>query len=361
MLTDNPVLLRRQTPLPTLMCAQKKGEKKVPTEDDFIRSNIASFGNDVGAITNKGTAMYEVASGFSKSSEEYATLRYRIRGIQSIQQEAIDKAKGIVATPMPRSWYDRHAIGGDLTPHEKEVFKHIVADRKPYFMRYIYPSLSKQYTAYVRSSNKNAMRQFGLSIDEMMQMQNKDLTDQQSDFLDKFRKYMPVGMGDCTMNRICRRIEAEFDGVLRRKREEIPFDYTILKTGADYSSSHLYAVKKLMAEYDKAVKEKTVESALTRDANDERGKWMDRLDAWFCELSAVACPDKEELCEILVDLCYGKEKTKVFLWRMCKDDIVKRLLDRNGTIQFPTKDENGSIMWKSDRYSVASVEMGVEE
>lgn len=89
MLTDNPVLLRRQTPLPTLMCAQKKGEKKVPTEDDFIRSNIASFGNDVGAITNKGTAMYEVASGFSKSSEEYATLRYRIRGIQSIQQEAM--------------------------------------------------------------------------------------------------------------------------------------------------------------------------------------------------------------------------------------------------------------------------------
>lgn len=89
MLTDNPVLLRRQTPLPTLMCAQKKGEKKVPAEDDFIRSNIASFGNDVGAITNKGTSMYEVASKFDKSSAEYAELQYRIRGIQAIQQEAM--------------------------------------------------------------------------------------------------------------------------------------------------------------------------------------------------------------------------------------------------------------------------------
>lgn len=89
MLTDNPVLLRRQIPLPTLMCAQKKGEKKVPTEEDFIRSNIASFGNEVGAITNKGTSMYEVASRFDPTSEECSVLRYRIRGIQSIQQEAM--------------------------------------------------------------------------------------------------------------------------------------------------------------------------------------------------------------------------------------------------------------------------------
>lgn len=89
MLTDSPVLLRRQQQLPTLMCTQKNGEKKVPTEDDFIRSNIASFGNEVGAITNKGTSMYEVASKFDKSSAEYKELQYRIRGIQSIQQEAM--------------------------------------------------------------------------------------------------------------------------------------------------------------------------------------------------------------------------------------------------------------------------------
>lgn len=262
---------------------------------------------------------------------------------------------------MPRSWYDRHAIGGDFTPHEKEVFKHIVADRKPYFMRYIYPSLSKQYAAYVKSSNKNAMRQFGISIDEMMQMQNKDLTDQQSDFLDKFRKYMPVGMGDCTMNRICRRIEAEFDGILRRRRDEIPFDYTILKSGTDYSASHLSAIKKLMAEYDRVIRDKAVESSASKTDNDEKMKWLKQLDDLFAESCAIACPDAEELCEILVDLCYSKEKSKMFVWKMCGDDIVKKLLKRNGTIQFPTKDENGSIIWKSDRYSVASVEMGVEE
>ena len=37
MLTDNPVLLRRQKNLPTLVCGQKKGDKKIPEEEDFIQ------------------------------------------------------------------------------------------------------------------------------------------------------------------------------------------------------------------------------------------------------------------------------------------------------------------------------------
>lgn len=89
MLSDNPVLLRRQKNLPTLMCAQKKGEKIIPTEDDFIKSNIASFGNEVGQITNKGTSMYEVQSRCSKQSDEYEALTYRIRCTQAFQQESI--------------------------------------------------------------------------------------------------------------------------------------------------------------------------------------------------------------------------------------------------------------------------------
>lgn len=79
MLTDNPVLLRRQKVLPTLMCAQKKGTKMIPTEEEIVKSNIASFGNEVGAITNRITSMYEVVSHFDRSGNEYEVLNYRIR------------------------------------------------------------------------------------------------------------------------------------------------------------------------------------------------------------------------------------------------------------------------------------------
>ena len=50
MLTDNPVMLRRQKPLPALMCAQRRAEKVIPDEEALIQSNINSFGSEIGKI-----------------------------------------------------------------------------------------------------------------------------------------------------------------------------------------------------------------------------------------------------------------------------------------------------------------------
>lgn len=86
MLTDNEVLLRNHVDLPTLMCAQRKAEKKVPTREDFIQSNIDSFGNSIGQTTNWITSMFEVRSHFEPDSKEYKELSYRIMCGQLYQQ-----------------------------------------------------------------------------------------------------------------------------------------------------------------------------------------------------------------------------------------------------------------------------------
>lgn len=90
MLTDNPVMLRRQKPLPALMCVQRRAEKVIPNEDILIHSNMNSFGSEIGKITNYVTSMYEVRSGFEPDSEEYKTLSYRIQSGQNAQQNAIN-------------------------------------------------------------------------------------------------------------------------------------------------------------------------------------------------------------------------------------------------------------------------------
>lgn len=90
MLTDNEVLLRRHKVLPTLVCEQKSATKAIPTEEMVVESNIATFGNEVGKITNRATSMYEVRSHFSEDSEEYQMLSYRIRCSQAQQQESIE-------------------------------------------------------------------------------------------------------------------------------------------------------------------------------------------------------------------------------------------------------------------------------
>lgn len=91
MLTDNKVLVERMRELPALMCIQRKAEKKIVTEQDAIRSNIDSFGDDIGKTTNWITSMFDVQAQFPKDSREYKELDYRIMCGQLYQQNAICK------------------------------------------------------------------------------------------------------------------------------------------------------------------------------------------------------------------------------------------------------------------------------
>ena len=204
MLTDNNVLVNKLQPLPALMCAQRKAAKRVSTDEDFIRSNIESFGNDIGQTTNWITSMFEVRSKFDIGSAEYNTLSYRIRCGQLYQQNAIDKAKGIVCKPMPKEWRDRHAAAKYEEIGLRDLYKSIVVDKKPYFMRYIYPALMKQYNTYIKNTDRNALREFQMTVDELCAIPENERNERQNEFLNFFYKRMPVGMGDCVMNKICR-------------------------------------------------------------------------------------------------------------------------------------------------------------
>ena len=70
------------------------------------QSNKNGFGNAVGSITNRVTTMFDVLASLKKDSEEYNELMRRIICGQALQQEEIDKIKGIQAKPMPKEWYD---------------------------------------------------------------------------------------------------------------------------------------------------------------------------------------------------------------------------------------------------------------
>ena len=78
MLTDSRVLVEKHRPLPALICEQRKAEKKLVTEADIVKANIAGFGDSIGAITNRITAMYDVQTQFTPDSREHQVLEYRI-------------------------------------------------------------------------------------------------------------------------------------------------------------------------------------------------------------------------------------------------------------------------------------------
>lgn len=362
MLTDNDVLVRKLKPQPALMCAQRKADKKIPTDDDFIRSNIESFGNDIGQTTNWITSMFEVQSHFEKDSREYKELAYRIRCGQLYQQNAIDKAKGIICKPMPRTWHDRHAANKIEDEIDRDFYRSIVADRKPYFMRYIYPALMKQYNTYIKNTDRNALREFQMTVDEMKKLPYEELTDRQKDFLRYFDYRMPVGVGDCVMNKICRRFEDEFDGYIGKHNAAVKFDYTIMRSNADYSNSQFNAIKKLYEDFNKRLRNYAIFADYERVDECDSFKELSIMNEEFRKECNIICQNKDSLCNIILDMCYTKSSTKRFAWSMCGSDIIHNLLSKhNNTISFPVIDHNGDIHYCGERFSVISKKLEVTE
>lgn len=361
MLTDNAVLVKNTRELPALMCVQRNAAKKVSSEYDFIKSNIDSFGNAIGAITNRATSMYEVRSHFDKGSEEYKTLSYRIRCCQQAQQDEIDRAKGIISKPMPKAWYDKHTVNKIEDESVKHLYRTIVADKKPYFMRYIYPDLMKQYNTYIKNTTRKALREFQMTVEEMRTLPYNELDESQREFLRYYEYRMPVGVGNCVMNKICRRFEEEFDRRANRCNTPERFDYSFMKGTEEYNSAQFYSVKHLYENYNEELRNYKILANNKWIDDNERAEKMASINDEFRKKCSEICPNESALCNILLDICYSKNSTKKFVWELCSQTIIRNLLTaNNNTISYPTADADGEVSYCENKYTIKTKEIEIE-
>lgn len=346
--TDNPIIVNKTRNEKTIMCVQRKAEKIIPHEEDIIKANKLAFNDDIGTVTNHVTSMIEVQSGFEKGSPEYEELSYRIMCGQLYQQNTIDRAKGIIAKPMPKYWYNRTANlsneeDDDETAAKKKFNLRIVADKKPYFMIYIYPDLRKQYKDYIKNVNAKCYRISRCSIDELYAKQNR--TQKEDLLIEYYERFMPVGKNPCVINRICWLFENEFDGYLSQKRKQPTFDYTILKSDVEYSQYAFKKIKSIYDDYVKRVAKYITESRKKRRSGGFETYLMDRniFTEEFRRECEIACSNEKELCNIVLDLCYTKESSKQFAWDICGETIIQNLLEKNNNIiHYPVKTDFSS-------------------
>lgn len=373
MCTDNPIIVGNTRKEPTIICLQKKAAKIVPTEDDIIIANKLAFNDDIGIVTNHVTSMIEVQSGFALGTEEYNTLDYRIMCGQLYQQNTIDRAKGIIANPMPVYWYSMrdNKITGEETAEEKqkkELNQRISAAKKPYFMTYVYPKLKRENDTYLKNNDCDAARRFGKfgirSVNDLISYKHK--TKEMKRFLEYYQRLLPVGYHPCVINRIAWLFEQKFDRFLSRFQKETcgtKFDYSILKSGVQYSKADYDAISNLYREY------------LARAEEYQRRRRTERLDNFdnymehqnlvhiFMSECLKVCPNEEELCDIVLDICYQKESSKAFAWEICGSMILQNLLKRNGNkISFPVAVMDGSdFTYSGIDFKMTEKELGVDE
>ena len=347
MTTNNSVLLRNTRELDAVVCIQKVAQKKVITEELLIQANKDCFGDDIGAITNKATGMIDVISGFEKESKEYAELDYRIICGQNYQQNAIDKLKGIISKPLPKEWYD-YFTAKDMV--DKEFQLSILADKKPYFFIYNYPHVKKKYKKYIDGVHKKCEMAFRISLEELI---NKEIkTPEEEKFLFYYHHKMPVFTNKSTMNRICWRLEKEFNGYKSLENSQ-PFNSKILMSG-DISPSKTYnEIKALYEEYTTRVRQhaQTFSSNKSSKEDKQNARIMFKND--FKSRAYGICNNKEELCNIVIDLCYKNNFSKQFAWDICKKSIIKNLLMKNNFVfNYPIRDEKGHIEYCGERFSM---------
>jgi len=261
---------------------------------------------------------------------------------------------------MPREWHDRHAVNKMEDDDTRRFYRSIVADKKPYFMRYIYPTLSKQYNTYIRNTNQNSLREFGLTVTQMRVLPYDELTERQRDFLRYYDYRMPVGVGSCVMNKICRRFEEEFDGYVGKRAALGKYDYSFMKSDATYASSQYYAIKRLYDDYNKRLRSYAAFAEYERVDKDESVLEAFAMNSDFRAECAKVCPSDSALCNILLDICYSRSATKKFVWSMCSHTIIHNLLAINGNrISFPTADPNGEVHYGGGRYLVKTKQIEV--
>ena len=360
--TNNNVLLNAFEYKDTLMCVQSKMPKKVPTEDDFIASDINGFGDSIGSVTNRGTNMISLREKFDKNSEEYSRLEYRIRTMMNYQQNAIDRIKGVVAQPIPKEWLEprlsKPKDDDDCSIlRKKEIDYNIAAEIKPWFFIYRYSQLKSDLDKYMKSVKSNCKIRFGKTLDDLCTSDYR--TDEEEAFIYNYEKYMPISRAPGTMNRICWKIEDEFQTV--DVLPDVEFDRTILKSDAVYSQEEYDAIKGLYDEYNQNVQIFLKGIKKNETNKEEREFAIIQFKDEFANACSTMCPNSEILANIVVDICYLSNKNKSFAWDVAGEEIFQNVLKNSGNkIQFPIKDDNGDIEFCGKRFSLYTKKVGGE-
>ena len=209
------------------------------------------------------------------------------------------------------------------------------------------------YNTHVKTLSRKCSLMYGITLDELLNMSVETLTDSQRDFVKYYNVYLPVSNGNCVMNRICHRIEEEFDRYLSKNPPKNEFDIELFKRGSSHSYQTKKKIEELYEEFVKRSKEYMQAAGKKRLSSDARYAQKVMINREFQERTQEVCSNEYDLTDIIIDVCYKKDWSKQFVWDTVGDIMIKNLLEKNGyKISYPTLDPDGEIIYSGNRFTV---------
>lgn len=269
---------------------------------------------------------------------------------------------------MPKEWYDFHSVlvkdgDNDQTIKRKEFNRQILAEKKPYYMIYVYPELGRQFRKYVKEADEVCVEKWGMSVFGLAENMNKDACT--AEFLEAYFKKYPVTDGSGVMNRLCHFVESEFNGVLNSVKDK-DYRYEELLTSVDFwrkglDKNKAESVEKLYSLYRSFIKAVSAKADKSGASNLEANEKRAMLDEWFKRECDAICVSEVRQCDMLLKVCYSSEYSKRFVWKMCGERIVRNLLEKNGRYFYFVRDDEGETVYHGERYKKVTVTVGKED
>lgn len=264
---------------------------------------------------------------------------------------------------MPKNWYifKENIIKDDDSDEvklKKELNQKLCASKKPYFFGYNYTTLKQEYDTYVRETDEHIQSITGKSIRDLIKNDGY-LPEKEQKILDFYKNKLPLDVSPSTMNRICWAIEDEFDKV--NLFENVIFDYSIYKSGIEYSLEDYELIKLKCEDYRQKKREINKKKFTSNeDIDDSAADKMIKLNSDLEESCFSICPNEQVLCEILIDICYRDGLDVNIVWNLCGDVIVDRIAKKSGMYSYPEQNINGDFSYGGIKFSMTNVIIGGE-
>jgi hypothetical protein len=359
---DHPsFVFGKQLGLPIVYDTQKASKIILEgNEDEVYKSVTTGFGTKVGFYTNVSTAYYALLANFGESSAEAKTIQQRLKYGRTLQGLEIDKQKGLVIPPFPEHWTKWKKITEEMTEEEVQQHKfnnNILADKRPYFMRWLYSGYNNRYLKEIAAYNNICYTKWGISFEELVAQDVK--TQEQQDLMERYNRRTFFINNNSTMNRISRYMEKELKKVkLKNRASANDFDFTILVSQKFRTPSSVNLDKMLLL-YKHW---KSLRRSLTNKTNADENDFveLDQIDAYINKkaYSSISSSDSE-LADMAVYLCYvmlGKT-SKMFCWRVFGKEVVSNMLSKYDKkyVRAPKKSVHGSQEYLWSTYGMYNI------
>lgn len=169
-------------------------------------------------------------------------------------------------------------------------------------------------------------------------------------YASEYYKNQKLSKTNSNLNRLCREIE-KWEKSCRWKRTYKDFDYRIMIDDSIETSKETFeAVENVYLNFCQEMKQLHLDQkSINEDGINSIIDWEYYYNQFRKDCAAV-CPDKHELANIAVTLCYEKYKNsnKKFIWRVAGDGVIDNIKQQD--IQLPAKDIYGNFEYLGKKY-----------